>query len=131
MKIVSFVYCMKVENDEQGNPVIIKPIQMLTPQFLPTEYTFTVSFGLFDINPNEKNMFEISFTDSENHEIVKNKFTLPKISSKDIDMHKPLGLQINMEFKNVELLIEGEYKSTVKVNEDMLGVYPINVMKNG
>ena len=49
MKIVSFTYCEDVQNDSNGRAIIIAPMQLMTPKFLPTDYSFNVSFGIFDV----------------------------------------------------------------------------------
>lgn len=60
-KIVSFTYCDNVANDMNGNPIITRPLQMITPMAIPSNFTFSISFGVYDIDKIEKNCINIDF----------------------------------------------------------------------
>ena len=41
-KIVSFTYCDNVANDMNGNPIITRPLQMITPMAIPSNFNFSI-----------------------------------------------------------------------------------------
>lgn len=125
MEIVSFTYCEDVQNNECGKSVIIAPIQMLTPVSLPTNYSFTVSFGIYDI-PKDGFEIRLDFFDSEENAISENKMMFPPIDEKEVlDIDSPLGVQINMGFRNLIFRNEGKYISKIYLNGELYGEYPI------
>lgn len=125
MEIVSFTYCEDVQNNECGKSVIIAPIQMLTPVSLPTNYSFTVSFGIYDI-PKDGFEIRLDFFDSEENAISENKMMFPPIDEKEVlDIDSPLCVQINMGFRNLIFRNEGKYISKIYLNGELYGEYPI------
>lgn len=127
MKIVSFVYCNDV-NNENGNTILISPMQMLTPIGIPSNYSFTVSFGLLDryekFNNNE---VIIKFVDDTDKEISKNVFTFPPLPEELKKSPDPIGIQINIGFRNVILEKAGIFSTVIECNNSELGRYPIDV----
>ena len=127
MKVVSFTYCEDVQNDPQGRAVIIAPMQMIIPQFLPTAYSFNVSFGISDV-PKEGFSITTEFWNPLGIKVSDNKFQVPSLPVEKIDLpNAPLGLQVNVGFRNVVLDTKGEYKTKILINNEEYGVYPIEV----
>lgn len=127
MKIVSFVYCEDVQNDQNGKGVIIAPMQLMTPKFLPTDYSFNISFGIFDVL-KEGFKLETKFLDPNGQEVANNIMQVPHLPIDKIEKpNLPVGLQVNIGFRNIPLLISGEYKTVIYLNEIKSGEYPIEV----
>lgn len=127
MKIVSFTYCEDVQNDSQGRAIIVAPMQLMITKYLPTSYSFNVSFGIFNV-PKEGVSVETEFIDSNGKMISSNFLQIPslpvdKIAFSDL----PFGLQVNVNFRNIDLEISGEYKTIIKLNGNKCGEYPIEV----
>lgn len=132
MKIVSFTYCEDVQNDQNGKPMIICPMQFMAPISLPTNYSFCASFGVFNI---PKNGFSIKFQflDPDGNVVqgAENNMLVPPIPDEQIKNKKiPLGIQVNMGFRNIVLRERGEYKSRIILNGEIVGTYPIEVFIN-
>ena len=128
-KIVSFTYCDNVANDMNGNPVITRPLQMILPMVIPSNFTFSISFGVYGINKIEKNRINIDFLDPDDVVISNNELILPDIPREISETPDPVGIQINVEFKNTYIKEEGEYKTRIILNDSKLGEFPINVHK--
>ena len=130
MKIVSFTYCNDVINDNIGNPLIAGPLQMLMPINIPANYSFSVSFGVYDLGKTGDNKFRVEFIDSDENIIADNDLTIPDFPDKVKVSNNPLGIQINIGFRNIILNKEGTYKTLIYHNGNKVGEYAIEVVKN-
>ncbi len=127
MKIVSFTYCEDVQNDSQGRALIIGPMQLMAPKFMPTDYSFNISFGIFDV-PKEGFLINTEFLDPNGSKISENTLQVPTLPVDKINLpNLPFGIQVNIGFRNVPLLIPGEYNTVIKLNGKECGKYPIEV----
>lgn len=128
MKLVSFVYCAATE-DNAGENIIRNPFQMIITKYLPTNYSFFVSFGIFDVQKEGFDL-QISFVDPDEKVISNTNLKVPDIPEEvPINKNLPIGMQINFGFNNVELVKEGEYNTIVRANGEELGRYSINVVQ--
>lgn len=127
MKIVSFVYCDEVKTDENGANIIISPLLMFNPIATPSNYSFTISFGVYDLEKEKENSIYISFVDSDGRTISENNMNLPVLPRELREVKKSIGIQFNVGFRNVVLSKEGEYRTIIKVNGTNLGEFPIFV----
>lgn len=127
MKLTSFVYCQDTKND-QGNTIIVAPFQMLTPINLPTNYSFTFSFGLLG-KPAEfvDKKVIAKFKNPNNVEISKSIFEIPTIPDEFVEKSNYIGIQINLGWMNVVLDVEGVYNTVVEIDGEELKVCPIDV----
>ena len=130
MKIVSFTYCNDVTNDGNGNPMIVGPLQMLMPINLPANYSFSISFGVYDITKNGNDEIEVGFYDRDNTQIALNRIIIPSLPKELSGANNPIGLQINVGFRNVILQNSNEHYAEIKINGNFLGKYPIDVVVN-
>ena len=132
-KITTFVYCEGVERpQDSSNLNIINPIQLLTPMFIPSMYSFSIVVGILDFDTSLENSIRITFKQDVKDELIidTNTLTIPPQEQKDISLPKNMqGFMANMEFKNVALREAGTYKTTVYFNGVELGEYPISVIE--
>lgn len=126
IKIVSFVYCNGIEPAPEG-PAIRGVLQFLAPKMFPTEYTFSVSMGLFDVAGEETLNIRYVFKNSQN-KILHDTGEVQLPVREDFKEKKHLGVQLNLDLKNVVLEEEGEYSSEVYINGKLGGTYPISVV---
>ena len=127
MKIVSFTYCEDIQNDPQGKTRIIGPLQMLITKYIPTDYSFNISFGIFNV-PKEGFLINTEFYNPKGEEISNNVLEVPRFLDEKINyLDLPLGIQVNIGFRNIPFEIQGEYKTIIKINGKECGTYPIEV----
>lgn len=128
MKLVSFVYCQDAIIDNAGNPTIVAPLQMLAPVNLPTNFSFAISFGLLGkVEEYEGKEVITTIKNPDKVDISKNLFVMPSIPDELKGSVNPIGIQINVEFKNVVLDKEGVYTAVVEMGGDILKECPIDV----
>lgn len=125
LKITSFVYCTAIEQAPNG-PALRGILQFLAPKMLPTEYSFSISFGVFDLGKMENLKVRYIFKDPDG-EIVNDTNEIDIPLAEDMQKHNHIGMQLNLDLKNLVLSKQGEYYSEVYINENLAGKYPIDV----
>lgn len=132
MEIVSFVYCEDVQNDPQGKAMIIGPMQLMPVVNVPTNYSFCASFGIYNI-PKNGFLIKFEFIDPDG-DVVQgglNQMMVPTIpDDKIINSKLPLGIQVNMGFRNIILKKVGRYEAKIYLNDEFINGYPIEVLLN-
>lgn len=132
MEIVSFTYCEDVQNDPQGKPMIIGPMQHMLVINFPTNYSFCASFGIFNI-PKEGFLIKFDFVDPDGNVVqgAMNNMMVPPIPENQIqNPNIPLGIQVNMGFRNIILTKAGRYCANIYLNGKFIQSYPIEVLLN-
>ena len=127
-KITMFVYCEGAEITN-GKTALINPMQVLTPAFVPSTYSFNIAIGLLDFDVTKPHTIRVVFSFKENGKVVFDTgvASLSADNSKkviDIEMQNTL---LNLELKNVILESNGEYEACVIIDEEEKGRYPIRV----
>lgn len=132
MEIVSFIYCEDVQNDPQGKTMIIGPMQFMPVINLPTNYSFCASFGIYNI-PKHGFSIKFEFVDPDGNVVQGglNQMVVPPIpDDKIVNPKLPLGIQVNMGFRNIILYKDGKYESKIYLNDALVNSYPIEVSYN-
>ncbi|NBI83922.1 hypothetical protein D3Z48_18000 [Clostridiaceae bacterium] len=121
--VVSFVYCDAVE--QPGNITkLVTPLQFLNPISFPTQYSFSVSFGLFDLTEYTELPLRYDFLNAQGNVVYSSgDITINLLEFKNNMSH--LGLQLNFEIKNAFLEAPGEYKSVLYIQNKEHGTFPI------
>ena len=130
MEIRSFTYCNDVINDSNGYPLISGPLQILMPINIPANFSFSISFGVYDLNRNGHNRFEVEFIDADGNKIAYNDLNIPDFPNEIKKSKNPICIQINVGFRNIVLNKEGRYKTLIKYNGEKEFEYPIDVIVN-
>ena len=124
--ITSFIYCGETKEHEKSNqPEIVNPIQVIRTKYMPTYFTFSIVCVIYDMNLTQNNKVSLSFKKPDGEVIVDTGEAIINKRANDEDL-----LQINVEFRNVALESTGVYCTEVKLNNKLLGSYPIPVVKD-
>ena len=128
--ISTFVYCegIQVEETNQGNKThIINPQQIFTPAFIPSLYSFSISFGVIGVKYKENQVMVYKFINTNTNEALIDSGDI-NINSKKTDLPEELnGFMMNIDFKNIVFKNEGYYESEIYLNNEKIGSYPIFV----
>lgn len=129
IKVTSFIYHAHSQPLANGNTAIVDVLQFLSPKMFPTEFSFNVSFGLYDLFGQESIEVRYVFRDP-NNEIVNDTHNITvNIQQPDADFANHVGAQMGVELRNIILKVPGVYTSEVYVNDELLGLYPIDVVQ--
>ena len=129
MKIVSHTYCEGTQ-ENNGQTIIIAPLQMITLPFLPTSFSVCLSIGIFDVNPNGFKI-EVSFVDPDNTPIQNMSLTIPAFPNvQNNNKDTKYGIQLNLGLQNISFTKVGEYKTVVSFEDGESSEFPIEVIYN-
>lgn len=132
--VSTFMYCENAQvipqNNGENKMHIQGPMHIFTPMFIPSLFSFTVVFGLLDVDLENQRSFRLTFGPEESPLLIDtNWIDIPK-------NHDPIqsalppemrGFMMNLDFRNVPFEKPGLYKSEVFFNGKKLGEYPIMV----
>lgn len=132
--IVSFVVCDAINNispdGERSVPALVAPQIALRPQFIPGNFSFGISVGVADIDLKVENRIRLTISDpAENiiHALGENE--LPRVPAKDTMPQAFQGFMLAIDIRNLPIQSEGEYKFSVYLNDECIGVQTIPVFK--
>ncbi|PFA84501.1 MULTISPECIES: hypothetical protein [Bacillus] len=132
-KVSTFMYCEQAEMNPQIQKTVISgPLHVFTVPFVPTTYSFAITFGLLGINNKQDNKLSIRFLDpNDNPKIDAENLMIGKTPDLNWEEmpHEARGLIANMDFRNVILECEGLYKTQIFMNDELLGEFPIQVVQ--
>lgn len=126
------IFCDSVKSEKLQNGIqnsLVGVMQFIEPVNIPGNFTFTVACFLSGIDTTKTNTLRASWIDPNGKSTTEfDNIILPAI--------KPVGLgsdslraQINLEFRNIVLFIEGEYTVEVYINDMLVAKEKITVMK--
>lgn len=133
MKITSLLFCEEaiVENiNGQIRMNIINPFSTISPQFIPTNYSFSLVVNFIDMR-DFSNDFQIIINDPDGNTIVDTNMiplSLAGVNQKLPIEHQSIGISLNL--RNVILPKEGIYSTIVKYGSKIetfeIGVFTIS-----
>lgn len=131
--ISTFVYCegFQIDNPQIGQQPklhIVGPMHVLTPQFVPTTFSFGLFFGILDFNMGEEHKVRVTFLSPK----VEDKLLLDTgdivLPPNKIDTVQDMqGFMMNLDLRNMVIEYNGEYKSEIYLDGEKIGTYPIKV----
>lgn len=137
VKVMFFVYCESVETQmvQSGMPRmnIINPMLIMTPPYIPGVYSFSILLGLQGFDVKKNNTLRLILKNPLGSTVVdSNIINLPATDEGSATLPKEYrGMQMNMDFRNTVLEVEGDYFTEVILNGEQIGSYGISVLKAG
>lgn len=132
--VSTFMYCEGAQIIPQANGEnkmhIQGPMHIFTPPYVPGLFSFSVVFGLLDIDLENERSFRLTFGPTEGPPLIDTDWiTIPKNNDPIKNSLPPemRGFMMNLDFRNVNFTQPGLYRSEVFFNGKKLGEYPIMV----
>ncbi|MGN0384449.1 MAG: DUF6941 family protein [Lachnospiraceae bacterium] len=133
--LANFLYCLSAERQQapqgRGDSVnAMGVLTVLTPEFVPGLFSFSIIFSILDIDANSENQIKIVFKDSTGKELVNTEnITMPPVPTDGAIQLPPkyTGYNLSMDFRNVVFENEGECTTDIYFNNTLLGSHPIYV----
>lgn len=136
--ITAFMLCDNIENAPLPTGGVVQkltsPQMCLRPQFVPGNYSFGVSVGIqgIDFRTATKVRFTIS---NPGGMVVQDSGTsefppIPEYLDGPLPMEYK-GFLMNMEIRNMTILMEGEYLFSVYIDDELIGNQIIPVFRRG
>lgn len=110
-----FIYSESTQNENVANGSklhIVQPMHIIIPMFIPSLFSFSVSFGVLDIKQDESHRLRYTFKSPDNVQAIlidTGDINIPsEYSTRELpdDMN---GLMLNLDFRNIPFKTEGEY----------------------
>ena len=135
--ISSFIYCDNIQPEitPQGPTTqIIRPLQVLRPIALPSNYSFAIACNIMGFDVSKENVLRICFF-SPNNELIHDTGDV-KFNASEEAQRENIGkgvstIQFNLDIRNLVLREEGVHTTKVYMNDYELGEYKIAVIKAG
>ena len=133
-KICSFMICDSSQSitDEKNNTTqqLVGPTIALRPQFIPTNYSFTVSIGIRDVDLQAKNVMHLALLTPSGKELVNlGESELPITDKDNLLPRENWGFVAGVDFHNVSIAEEGVYRLAVYVNNELIGTLDIPIYR--
>ena len=124
MKLASFVICEKTEISNDNKTRIINPLQMIVLNNFPNNYTFSVSFGLFDTPKTNFKLFIEILKGEKSFGVVEGEVA-PGI---ELLKNAKYGIQINLDFNNFSFEEAGTYVFRISDENGVIGDFGMEVV---
>ena len=121
------LFCMKANNVEGEGVTATNILSAVTPEYIPGLFTFSVIVIVLDLDFAKEHDFSVEFKDPEGNAVVHVEGTLPaqKIESNLPKEH--LGINIGMDWNNVDFKRGGLYQIEVSMDSEQIGKKEIYV----
>lgn len=129
-ELANFVYCLNAErrpldDGKQESLNAIGILSVITPEFIPGMFSFSIVFSVQDVDPTKENSVRIVFSreGAEAPQIDSGDIVLPTLDDPDkIGLPKEYkGLNLSMDLRNVVFENEGIYFTDVYFNQQKIG----------
>jgi len=132
-KITTFAFGTTVANisEKQGpTPHLVAPQVVLRPAFIPSNFSFGVTFGIRGVDITNHIMLRF-FISSPSGTIVHDSgdTELPVVGKKDTLPAEYQGLVVNLDLRNIVIKEEGIYSLVVYINGEELTHQEIPIFK--
>lgn len=114
--VSNIIVCLNAKNDENGvcaNNILTA----LTPEYIPGLFTFSVIIALLDIDVSQEHNFIVDFITPDDVSVVHIDGKLPCLEDKSNLPPEYKGVNIAMDWTNVNLKSSGEYKIIFTIDE--------------
>ncbi len=109
MIITSLLCCENITQDSTTQKLhIINPLQVIELPSIPSNYSISVYLGVLDVDKEGKDAIRIVFYDDDEN-MINDEATINLPVPNGIDLSKPLGMNINVDFRNLLFNKKGIY----------------------
>ena len=104
----------------------------IRPKYIPGVYTFSVAFGIADVEPDKENMLICTLRDPEGKTIQEeSSIALPPIPSNDPLPQEHKGYMVCVPMINTDFTKEGDYRFDITLNGALIESKVIPVYLGG
>ena len=118
--LTNVIFCLRAES--VGNNVNAEGIlSTLTPNYIPGLFSFSAIVSILGISAQDEHTFRVLFTSPTNESPIdiSDKFVIPKYNDNLPEEYK--GLNLTMNFNNIDFKVSGLYKMSVFIDGTCIG----------
>jgi len=128
-QISTFMYALEA-NQVNNGMVIRNPLNFIALQFIPSNFTFAIIFGLVGLSVDRSHKIELFFKSPDGKVIHRWGPVSVKIGGVPEDVPpETVGFVSHFQLQNTPLETEGVYTTEIHVNGEKLNDFPIRVFQ--
>lgn len=117
----------------QQRILVQNPQYVLRPLFVPSLFSFTISFAISDLDTSIPNSLRLTFVFADQPDTIifdSGVAQLASIVDEQSDMPEHLrGFNANVDVRNIPIRQNGRYQSEIFINGESIGVFPVEVWR--
>lgn len=110
------IVCDEASESNEGVPILIKPLPMLRPISIPSNFSFSISVGFYNLVLSKNFEFTLQFISPRDEVIFEHKIIF-EADEASIENEKFFRV-LNLNCKNIELNVIGDYKVLVTTQDE-------------
>lgn len=120
-KTSDIIFCLNAQNIEGTGVSANNILTAITPEYIPGLFSFSVVVTLIDMDCSQKHNFSVRFLDSSDEIVVNVDGETPIYSDNSNVPNEYKGLNLAMDWNNVNLKKSGIYTIKIYIDEDLIG----------
>lgn len=114
------IFCLRATNVEGQGACATTILTALTPEYIPGLFTFSVIITLLDIDASMGHQLMVDFISPTEENVIHVDSPLPAINEESNLPQQYKGINIAMDWNNVNLKVSGEYNIKITVDGILL-----------
>lgn len=114
------IFCLRATNIEGQGASATTILTTLTPEYIPGLFTFSVIITLLDIDLSSEHQLMVDFISPVDENVVHVESSLSVMNEESNLPQKYKGINVAMDWNNVNLKVSGEYTIKIIVDGDLL-----------
>lgn len=126
-RIDNFIYCLNAMSDSNNGTNAIGIMSVITPDYIPGTYSFSILFNLMDISDGE-HLVEIKFNTPDNECLIDLKSNISYTQNTELKIPREYeGIYICSDWKNIVFKTSGMYYTEVYLDNIKIDTFNIYV----
>lgn len=126
-RVSDIIFCLRAKNVDGQGVSADTILTALSPEYIPGLFTFSVILTLVDIDTTVEHQLLVQFISPSGEEVVRIESELPVIEDHSNLPNEHKGINVAMDWNNVNLRESGLYTIKVLINNVEVGVKSIFV----
>lgn len=112
-RISDIIFCLRATNTDEQGACAMTVLTALSPEYIPGLFTFSVIITVLDIEPEKEHDITIDFISPTNEKVVHIESQIPHIEDNSNLPQEHKGLNLAMDWNNINLKVSGLYNIQV------------------
>lgn len=119
-RISDVIFCLNASNTESGGVSANTILNVITPEYIPGLFTFSVIILFLDIDTETEQRFLIEFISPNGEEVLRIEDIIPVLQNESNLPCEYKGINLAMDWNNVNFKVSGEYTIKISINGELL-----------
>ncbi|MEQ6389290.1 hypothetical protein RZN22_08160 [Bacillaceae bacterium S4-13-58] len=126
-KVSSFIYCEQADIKKGEKPEIGEILDVLRPDYIPGNYSFSIVFSLMDVQENQD--LKVEFIGPNKNVVLETDAFEINGNAGDEHPSEYSGVFAAFDFRNLTFKFPGIYYTNIYINGLQIASFPIPVLK--